>query len=61
MNTLKRTIMERDGLSSAEANELIEEAREVLNERIAEGDFGAAEDVMMEYFGLEMDYIFDLM
>lgn len=58
---LKKVIMERDGLTSEEADEQINEAKEALQEYLAEGDTEAAEDVCQEYFGLEPDYLFDLM
>ena len=54
METLKEVLMRRDGLSSDEADQRIEEARQdVLN--------GADPEEVLEYdFGLEPDYIFDL-
>lgn len=54
MTELKRIIMERDGLTSEEADELIETA----HEEVMNGD--SPEDVLEIYFGLEPDYIFDL-
>ena len=53
MTETKRILMERDELTSEEAEELIAEAREALNN----GDFEAMED----YLGLEPDYIFDVL
>lgn len=49
------TIMRRDGMSREDARELVEEAREeVMN--------GAdPEDVLAETFGLEPDYVMDLL
>ena len=52
--TLKQVLMRRDGLSAAEADELIEEARE----RVLEGE--DPEEILHDYFGLEPDYIWDL-
>jgi len=54
VETLKEVLMRRDGLSSDEADQRIEEARQdVLN--------GADPEEVLEYnFGLEPDYIFDL-
>lgn len=54
MSDLKRVLMQRDDLTSAEADEIIEEMRE----RVAEGD--DPEDVLYEH-GLEPDYVFDLL
>jgi len=53
--SLKQVIMRRDGLSSQEADELIESARE----QILEGE--DPEEVLLNDFGLEADYIFDLL
>lgn len=53
--TLKQVLMRRDELSAAEADELIAEARE----RCLEGE--DPEEVLAEEFGLEPDYIFDLL
>ena len=52
MNETKRILMERDGLTEKEAQELMDETREML----LDGDF----DAMMDMLGLEDDYIFDL-
>jgi hypothetical protein len=52
---LKQVIMQRDELTSKEADELISEARgEIMN----------GEDPVMvleDFFGLEPDYIFDIL
>lgn len=55
MESLKQVLMRRDGCSSAEAVALIQEARE----RVYEGE--DPEEVLQEEFGLEPDYIFDLL
>ena len=49
------TLMRRDGLSESEALELIMEAVEALE------DLGDPEEICYEYFGLEPDYVFDLL
>lgn len=53
MTETKRILMERDELTSEEADELIAETREALEN----GDWEAMED----YLGLEPDYIFDVL
>lgn len=53
--SLKQVIMRRDDVSSEEADVLINEAREAINE----GE--DPEEVLAEFFGLEPDYIFDLL
>lgn len=54
METLKQVIMRRDKLTSEEADELIDAARE----EIANG--ADPEEILYSDFGLEPDYIFDL-
>lgn len=53
MSETMRILMERDGLTKAEARAQMEECREAL----LNGDFEA----MADYLGLEDDYIFDLL
>ena len=50
---LEDILMRRDGISRAEAKEMIAECREAL----LEGDSYAIEDIL----GLEDDYIFDIL
>lgn len=49
--------MERDGLTKQEAEERVDEVREMLSE----SDPWEAEDILMDELGLEMDYIFDIL
>ena len=60
MLTLKQTIMQRDGISSKEADEQIAGAKEAIQEYLDYGDTESAHDVCMEFFGLEPDYLMDL-
>jgi len=55
---IKAILMDRDGMSEEEANSLIEQAKEDLQERIDEGDMPF--DICEEWFGLEPDYLDDL-
>ena len=55
MQSLKQVLMNRDKLTEAEAEEFINEARE----RIYSGD--DPEEILLEEFGLEPDYVFDLL
>lgn len=55
---IKEILMERDGMTKDEAEKIIEEAREDLNERLTNGEM--PHDICGEWFGLEPDYIFDL-
>jgi len=57
---IRRILMERDGMSNEEACELIDEARAALQDYLADGDMESAENICEEYFGLEPDYIMEL-
>jgi len=61
MRTIKEVLMERDGITAEEADVQIEEAKEAVLEYIDERDFEGAEEVCNEYFGLEPDYLMELM
>jgi hypothetical protein len=53
--TLKQVLMRRDGLTDAEADEAIAEAQAW----ICQGE--DPEEILADEFGLEPDYIFDLL
>ena len=55
MRELKKVLMGRDGISSKEADEVIADAKQ----RVWDGE--DPEEVLADEFGLEPDYIFDLM
>ena len=61
MRSIKEILMDRDGMTSEEADELIEEVREDINFAASNGDYELAEDIMLGDLGLEMDYIFELL
>lgn len=61
MKSIKETIMERDGLTEMEADQLIKEAKADFNESIACADLESAENICADWFGLESDYLFDLL
>ena len=52
--SLKQVLMRRDGLSSEEADAEIKEARDEVR---AGAD---PEEILEEFFGLEPDYVFDI-
>jgi len=58
MKSLLLTLMERDGLSKQDAQDQIDEARAELNDRLADGD--DPYEICQEFFGLEPDYLMDL-
>ena len=53
--------MERDGMSSEEADNLIQEAKNEAIELIDAGELFLVDDICMTYFGLEPDYLEDLL
>lgn len=53
--SIKQILMRRDGMSAEDADELIEEAKEA----VIEGQ--DPEEVCQEFFGLEPDYIWELL
>lgn len=55
METIKQIFMRRDRLSAAEADEAIDYARQ----RVDDGD--DPEEVLYEDFGLEPDWVFELL
>lgn len=58
----ERVLMSRDGISRAEAKRQRDEARDMLYDIMAdEGDYDDVEDMLACEYGLEMDYIFDLL
>lgn len=61
MSEIKQILIDRDGMSPEDADELIQVAKNQLQEYLAEGDTESAHDICEEFFGLEPDYIFELM
>jgi len=58
MGTIKSALMERDGMTAEEADKLIAECKEDMNQRLADGEMPM--DICEEYFGLEPDYLEEL-
>ena len=54
MTTIEATLMKRDGYTREEASEALREARE----RVLDGE--NPEDILHEDFGLEPEYIWEL-
>lgn len=52
--------MRRDGLSAGQADEAIEIAKEEINECVECEDLIGAEAVIHDHFGLEPDYLWEL-
>ena len=48
-------------MTEVEATDLINDAQGQLNVYLTEGDLEGAEDICQEYFGLEPDYLYELL
>ena len=59
--SIKEVLMNRDGMTEEEAEELIQEAKDQLACYLEDGDMDGAMDICEEFFGLEPDYIDELM
>ena len=57
--TIKEILMRRDGMSAEDADDLIMQAYQELHDRLAVGE--DADDICEEYFGLEPDYLMELL
>lgn len=55
-------LMNRDGNTRQEAEERVQYCRQRLYEEAVDiGDYGAAEDIIVEELGLEPDYMMELL
>ncbi len=63
METIKQVLMRRDGLSAAEAQEMLDEAKAEAASYFAQTDKLARnpEEILYEDFGLEPDYVMELL
>jgi hypothetical protein len=61
MESIKQILIRRDGMTPTEADDLIAEAREQLYEYLENNDQAAAFDICRDYFGLEPDYLDELL
>lgn len=61
MKSLKQTLMQRDNLTSNDADILILDAKEELHHLITIGDIASAERICEDWFGLEPDYLIELL
>ena len=52
--------MQRDGLTAEEADEAIQNAVDEMNEYLVYGDIDSAYEICSDHFGLEPDYLMDL-
>ena len=62
MTEFEKVLMNRDGLSAEEANIELQNASESIYDILGdEGSYDEIEDMLAMEYGLEMDYIFDLL
>ena len=59
MKTIKEVLMTRDDMTAEDAEDLINDAKLDLHERLETGELPF--DICEEWFGLEPDYIMELM
>ena len=60
LESIKQILISRDEMSEEDADRLIVEAKEQLLEYLADDDLESAAEICEEYFGLEQDYIMEL-
>lgn len=61
MNAIVEILMQRDGMSQEDAQDLFKEAQDEAHILIDdEGSLEDLENILKDYFSLEPDYIFDL-
>jgi hypothetical protein len=62
IRTIKQILIERDGKTEAEADELINQAKDDLHNRFQDEEkYGDPYEICYDWFGLEPDYIMELM
>lgn len=59
MRSIKQILIERDGLTESEAENEISDARQDLQDRLNDGEMPF--DICAEWFGIEPDYLDELM
>ena len=61
MNRIVKILMRREDLTREEAEDWVNETREMMEDAIANGDYEEAEDILASELGLEPDYIPDIL
>lgn len=59
--SIKQVLIRRDSMPPEDADKLIEEAKEALQLYLLDEDIEPVENVCEEFFGLEPDYLIELM
>lgn len=57
IESIKEVLMTRDGMSEYEADQLIKDAAVDLKKALLDGEFEYADNICAEWFGLEPDYL----
>lgn len=60
MREIVNILMRRDGISENEARNLVENCMLEIHEAIAAGRYMEAEDIFMDWLGLEPDYLMQI-
>ena len=61
MEHITDVLVRRDGISEEEAEKQVSDFREEIDDLIMEGDLCGIEDALMSDFGLEPDYLMDIL
>lgn len=61
MREIINILMRRDGISENEARNLVEDCMLEIHEAIAAGRYMEAEDIFMDWLGLEPDYLMQIL
>ena len=60
MGRIVKILMRRDGLTEEEAKKEVKDFMESIEDSIQNSDLEEIEDALMSWFGLEPDYVFDV-
>lgn len=60
MNNVVRILMNRDGMSESEANELLSNVRQEIDVALQDNDYSLVEVIIYSDLGLELDYLIDI-
>lgn len=61
MEHITDVLVSRDGITEEEAEQRVADFREEIDDLIMEGDLEGIEDALMDDFGLEPDYLMDIL
>ena len=61
MEHITDVLVRRDGITEDEAERQVADFREEIEDLIMEGDLEGIEDALMDDFGLEPDYLMDIL